>query len=79
MAFKGRDPVRSKIAIEDKIIEQVNSLNCLGNLISYEREVDTDSKLNKYLKITGVINYMLDHRKKNTTVQHTTLSSSVTP
>jgi len=50
MAFKGQDPVRSKIVIENKIIEEVNSFNYLGNLISYEREVDTDSKLNNYLK-----------------------------
>ena len=36
MAFKGRDPVRTKIAIDNKIIEQVNSFNYLGN-ISYEK------------------------------------------
>jgi hypothetical protein len=34
MAFKGQDPIRSKIVINNKIIEQVNSLNYLGNLIS---------------------------------------------
>jgi hypothetical protein len=27
MAFKGRDPIRSKIVIENKIKEQVNSFN----------------------------------------------------
>ena len=32
MAFRGRDPVRTKIAIDDKIIEQVNSFNYLGNI-----------------------------------------------
>jgi hypothetical protein len=31
--------------IDNKIIEQVHSFNCLGNLISYEKEVDTDNKL----------------------------------
>ena len=36
MAFKGRDPVRTKIVIDNKIREQVNSLNYLGN-ISYEK------------------------------------------
>jgi hypothetical protein len=40
MAFKGRDPVRTKIVIDNKIIEQVN----LGNMISYEGELDTDKK-----------------------------------
>ena len=41
MAFKGRDPVRTKIVIDNKIIEQVNSFNYLGN-ISYEKELDID-------------------------------------
>jgi transcription initiation factor TFIIIB Brf1 subunit/transcription initiation factor TFIIB len=29
MAFRGRDPVRTKIAIDNKIIEQINSFNYL--------------------------------------------------
>ena len=48
MAFKGRDPVRTKIVIDNKIIEQVNLFNCLGNVISYEGELDIDSKLNRF-------------------------------
>jgi len=38
MSFKGRDTVSSKIVIDNRIIEQVNSINYLGNLISYERK-----------------------------------------
>ena len=34
----------------------MNSLNCLGNLISYKKEVDIDNKSNNYMKITGIIN-----------------------
>ena len=56
MAFKGRDPVRTKIVIDNKIIEKVNSFNYLGNMISYEKELDIDNKLYNYLKITGIIN-----------------------
>jgi hypothetical protein len=56
VAFKGRDPVRGITGIDTEMIEQVNFFHCLGNLISYEKEVDTDNKLNKYLKITGLIN-----------------------
>jgi hypothetical protein len=37
-------------------VEQVNSSNYLGNLITYNKEVDIDNKLKKYLKITGIIN-----------------------
>jgi hypothetical protein len=44
MAFKGRDPVRTKILIDNKIIEQVKLCNYLGNT-SYEKELDIDNKL----------------------------------
>ena len=63
MAFKGGDPVGSKIVTHNKIIEQVSSFNYLGNLISYEKEVDNDNKLNTYLKIIGIINNMLRPQK----------------
>ena len=53
MAFKGREPVRTKIVIDNKTIEQVNSFNYLGN-ISYKKELDIDNKLHNYLKITGI-------------------------
>jgi len=62
MAFKGRDPVRTKIVI-DKIKEQVNSFNYLGNMISYERELNIDNKLNNYLKITGILNNVFRPQK----------------
>ena len=62
MAFKGGDPVRTKIIIDNKIKEQVNSLNYLGN-ISYEKEMDIDNKLHNYLKITGIYIMCLDHKK----------------
>jgi len=45
VTFKGRDAVSSKIVIDNKIIEQINSFNNLENLISYEKEVDIDNKL----------------------------------
>jgi len=50
MAFKGRDPVRTKIAIDNKIIEKVNLFNYLGNMVSYDEELDIDNKLNNFLK-----------------------------
>ena len=45
-----------KFAIDNKIIEQVSLFNYLGNMISYEGELDIDNKLNKFLKITVVLN-----------------------
>jgi hypothetical protein len=53
MAYKGRDPVRTKIVIDNKIMEKVNSFNYLGNIISYEKELDSDNILHNYLKITS--------------------------
>jgi hypothetical protein len=58
MALTGRDPVRSKIVIDNKITEQINSFNYFRNLISYGKEMDIDNTLNKYLKITGIIHSM---------------------
>jgi hypothetical protein len=63
MTFKERVPVRIKIVRDNKIIEQVNSFNYLGNFISYEKHVDTDNKLNNYLKITGIIYNMFRKQK----------------
>jgi hypothetical protein len=62
IAFKGRDPVRTKILIGNKIIEQVNSFNYLGNMISYDKILDIDNKLHNYLKITGILKLCLDHK-----------------
>jgi hypothetical protein len=59
MSFKGRDPVRTKIVIDNKIIEKVNSFNYLGNMISYRKELDIDNKLHNCLKITGILNNVL--------------------
>jgi len=50
MTSKGRDPVRTKIVINNKIIEQVNLFNYLGIMIFYEGELDTDNKLNTFFE-----------------------------
>jgi len=63
MPFKGQEPARSKTATDNNITEQVYSFNYLRNLIYYEKEVDTDNKLNNYLKITGSINNIPHHTK----------------
>ena len=64
MAFKGWDPVRTKIVVDNKIIEQVNLFNYLGNMICYEKKLDIDNKLHNYFKITGIINNVF--RPQNT-------------
>jgi len=62
MTFKGRDSMRTEIVIDNKTIEQVSVFNYLGNMISYEGELDID-KLNNFLKITGILNNMFRPQK----------------
>jgi hypothetical protein len=63
MAFKGRDSARTKIVIDNKIIEKVNSFNYLGNIISYEKELDIKNELHNYFKITGILNNVFRPQK----------------
>ena len=63
MAFKGRDPVRTEIVMDNRIIEQVKLFNCLGNVISYGKELDIDNKFRNYLKIKGILNNVFRPQK----------------
>ncbi len=63
MAFKGKDAIRSKIVIDGKIIEQVNTFRYLGNEMSYQGEVDVGGKIAKFLRVTGLINRTLRNNK----------------
>jgi hypothetical protein len=58
MAFKGREPVRSKICINNKTLGQVNTFSYLGYYLSYEEEKDLNMKITNFLKITGIINHI---------------------
>ena len=74
--------IRTKIVIDNKIIEQVKMFNYLGNMIYFENESDIDNKLHNYLKITGIINNVFKPQKpfkenKNKTVQYTSPFSLV--
>ncbi|KAJ4431805.1 hypothetical protein ANN_20410 [Periplaneta americana] len=48
MAFLGKEPVRSKIFINNKIIEQVKNFRYLGYQTSYEEEKDLNEKIIKF-------------------------------
>jgi hypothetical protein len=58
MAFKGREPVRSKICINNETLEQVNTVSYLGYYLSYEEGKDLNMKITNFLKITGIINHI---------------------
>jgi hypothetical protein len=59
MAFKGIEPIRSKIAIDNMILEQVNTFTYLGCNISCQEEKDMHSKLKKFLQILRLLNNTL--------------------
>jgi hypothetical protein len=52
----------------------------LGNIISYEGELDIDNKLNNFLKITGILNNVFRSQKtlrKTRIAQYNTLALPV--
>ena len=59
MAFKGKDLVRSKICINNTVIEQVNTCRYLGTDVSYMGKVDVGRKVVKFQRVTGMINCIL--------------------
>jgi len=64
MAFNVRDPVITKIVIDNRTIGEVKLFNYLGNMITYEGELDIDNKLNSFLKIRGILNNVFRPQKK---------------
>jgi hypothetical protein len=59
MAFKGTEPIRSKIVIDNMILEQVNTFTYLGCNIWYQEEKDIHFKITQFLKILGLLNNTL--------------------
>jgi hypothetical protein len=56
MAFALKEPVRRKICVNGKKLEQVNTFNYLGCAMSYEGEKDMEVNISKFVKVTGVMN-----------------------
>jgi hypothetical protein len=56
MAFRGMEPIRSKICINNKILKQQNTFNYLGYKISYEGEKYLNIKAANFIKVLGIIN-----------------------
>jgi hypothetical protein len=59
MAFRGMEPIRSKICINNnKTLKQQNTFNYLGYKISYEGEKDLNTKAANFVKVLRIINQM---------------------
>jgi hypothetical protein len=71
MTFRGRDPIKSKIVISNKIIEQINTYNYLECSLSYAKQKDVATRLLIFLQIKGLINQVLKLYKvqKQTTLR----------
>ena len=68
MTFKGSHPVRSKIILENKTIEQVSKFNYLGCDISFVNEIDVNNKINKFSYITGTLKRSLRNKARKDSI-----------
>ena len=55
MAFHGKYPIRTKICIENKIIQQVSHSKYLGCDVRYDMDDDINQKCLKFQTICGAI------------------------
>jgi hypothetical protein len=53
LAFKGTELIRSKIVIDNMILEKVNTFTYLGRNISYQEEKYIHAKITKFTN-TGI-------------------------
>jgi hypothetical protein len=53
MTFRGMEPIRSKICINNKTLKQQNTFNYVGYNISYEGEKDLNIKAANFVKVFG--------------------------
>lgn len=60
MAFHGKEPIRSKICINDKILERVNEFTYLGFQLSFLPHLDISQKIFKFNKSVGIINNIMN-------------------
>lgn len=56
MAFIGKEPIRTKIAINNCCIEQVSHFNYLGSDVGFDKEYDVDNKICNFQRVCGTIN-----------------------
>jgi hypothetical protein len=56
MVFLGQDPVRSKIIVDNKWLQQVKKYKYLSCGISCENEKDFQQKVGKFAQILGIVN-----------------------
>jgi hypothetical protein len=56
VAFRGMEPIRGKICINNKTLKQQSTFNYLGYNISYKGEKGLNIKAANFVKVLGIIN-----------------------
>ena len=56
MIFSGQDPVRIKVIVDNKCLQQVKNFKYFGCEISYEDGKDIQQKLAKFAEMLGIFN-----------------------
>jgi hypothetical protein len=67
MAFKGKDPVRSKIVTNGNIPKQVSNFNYLGCNLSYNYDGDVQTKQARFQVMCGTIRRVLGKQTRKAT------------
>jgi hypothetical protein len=67
MAFWGNHPVRSKIVLQDQLLEQVSYLNYLGCEISKENDKCIDKKLGRFQMLCCTVHRTLKNKTRKET------------
>lgn len=64
MAFWGSDPIRSKIVILNKVLEQVSQFNYLGCDVSFLGNLDLVRKINRFQQICRTLIRSLENKTR---------------
>ena len=67
MPFIGKYPLRTKIKLDNKSIEQMSPLRYIGCDITYAVDCDIDRKLAKYQSVCGIIRRLLSVKTRKDT------------
>lgn len=68
MAFTGKYPIRTKIILENTMLEQVSRFKYLGYDITFFTESDIGKKIQKYQYICGTIRRTLKDKTRRDTL-----------
>lgn len=67
MAHSGKFPIRTKIIVDNKPLEQVSHFDYLGCNITYDVDRDINNKISKFQWICGTINRTLKNKTRKET------------